>query len=69
MEQIITAGRRFLDSFRRERIFNGVNLVYKNDDDPKTGRKPVRSYIPTWQPYEIQALAQRGINMVRLGLI
>lgn len=69
MEQIITAGRRFLDSFRRERIFNGVNLVYKNDDDPKAGRKPVRSYIPTWQPYEIQALAQRGINMVRLGLI
>lgn len=69
MEQIITSGRRFLDAFHRERIFNGVNLVFKNDDDPETGRKPVRSYLPTWQPQEIETLARRGVNMVRLGLV
>lgn len=69
MEQIMTQGRRFLDEFGRERIFNGVNLVYKNDDDPDIGRKPVRGYLPVWKPYEIETLARRGINIVRLGLI
>lgn len=48
MEKIMVQGRCFVDEFGRERIFNGVNLVYKNDDDPDTGRRPVRSYIPTW---------------------
>ena len=69
MEKIMVQGRCFIDDFGRERIFNGVNLVHKNDDDPDTGRKPVRSYIPTWAPYEIETLARRGINIVRLGLI
>lgn len=69
MEKIMVQGRCFIDDFGRERIFNGVNLVHKNDDDPDTGRKPVRSYIPTWAPYEIETLARRGVNIVRLGLI
>lgn len=43
MEKIMVQGRCFIDDFGRERIFNGVNLVHKNDDDPDTGRKPVRS--------------------------
>lgn len=68
MEKIFVKGRCLVDEFRRERIFNGVNLVYKNDDD-STGRKPVRGYHPTWQPYEIETLARRGINVARLGLI
>lgn len=63
MEKIMVQGRCFIDDFGRERIFNGVNLVHKNDDDPDTGRKPVRSYIPTWAPYEIETLARRGVNI------
>lgn len=55
MEQIVAQGRCLLEVHRRERIFNGVNLVYPNNAGPDTGRKPVRSDIPTWKPYEAQA--------------
>jgi len=48
---------------RRERIFNGVNLVYPNDAGPDTGRKPVRSDIPTWKPYEAEADIVTGLSI------
>lgn len=49
------------------RIFNGVNLVYQNDENSDTGRKPVRSYDPAWTSGEIETLARRGVNIARLG--
>lgn len=49
------------------RIFNGVNLVYQNDENSDTGRKPVRSYDPAWTSGEIETLARRGVNIAQLG--
>lgn len=49
------------------RIFNGVNLVYKNDENSDTGRKPVRSYDPAWTPGEIETPARRGVNIAGWG--
>jgi len=59
---MITAkGTRFVDESGRERIFNGVNMVQKYEDG--------RRYLPLFPPDVLEALQQRGINLIRLGMV
>lgn len=60
MENISVSGMTLIDESGRERIFNGVNLVYKGGD----GRVPT-----DWTEDMFRRLSELGINLVRLGLI
>lgn len=67
MDKIRTDKLRFIDDKGRERIFNGVNLVYKGR---QSETNPFRkNYTPTdWDESMFSYLKSKGINLVRLGL-
>ena len=67
MEQITGRGRALVDETGRERIFNGLNMVFKGGDH--TSSDPDRIYPKGWDEPLIQKLSAKGINVVRLGLV
>lgn len=65
MNKISAKGKSFVDESGRERIFNGVNFVYKGckvSDDGKV------HYHTELNEETAAALAKRGMNIVRLGV-
>ena len=67
MEKISVKGSVFVDESGRERIFNGVNLVFKGAYDEKTGETDY--FAVNWDEDMIRSLSEMGINLVRLGLV
>lgn len=59
--------KRMLDSAGRERIFNGINLIYKGEKRSYTDCK--KQYIRTYQETDFKHLRENGINLVRLGIV
>ena len=66
MERISIDGLVFVDCHNRQRIFNGVNLVWKGEKlpDGSTG-----GYIGPWNKKHFAQFAAWGFNVARLGLI
>lgn len=65
MNTISVNGRAFTDEYGRQRIFNGLNFVYKGckpDDDG------VIRYKTDITDELLSSLTARGINVIRLGL-
>lgn len=67
MNKISVKGTTFVDDSGRERIFNGVNLVFKGTYDEKTGKTDYLAM--NWDEEMFKSLAEMGINLVRLGLV
>lgn len=67
MERISVKGTAFVDESGRERIFNGVNLVFKGAYDEGTGKTDYFSV--NWDEDMFRSLSEMGINLVRLGLV
>lgn len=65
MNTVSVNGKRFTDEYGRERIFNGINFVYKylNKDENGTVR-----YCSDLNDDLLKALKKKGINILRLGL-
>lgn len=66
MDKISVKHTSFIDEGGRERIFNGVNLVFKGEYNEETN---TMNYIPNWDEEMFADLAALGINLVRLGLV
>ncbi|NMP38114.1 MAG: glycoside hydrolase family 5 protein [Clostridiales bacterium] len=64
MEQILTSGKRFLDECGRERIFNGINMVDKEELRP--GGEKVNFNVPQDDEF-YKKLKELGFNLIRLG--
>ena len=64
MNTIFTEGMRFTDDKGRERVFSGVNYVYKGVETDENGvihfRHPLTDGV-------LQGLAEKGVNIMRLG--
>ncbi len=64
MNTIATEGKRFIDDKGRERVFSGVNYVYKGVETDKDGvihyRHPLTEDV-------LRGLAEKGVNILRLG--
>lgn len=67
MEKISVKNTSFIDEHGRERIFNGVNLVFKGTYDEKTGKTDY--FAVNWDEDMFRGLAEKGINLVRMGLV
>lgn len=67
MFRIDTRGKRFFDEAHRERIFSGINMVFKGE--PGSQESSRNNYIPSWKEEDIRKLRDCGFNVVRLGLI
>lgn len=65
MNTISVKGQSFTDNFGRERIFNGINFVYKGFAADEDG---VIRYKTAITDELMEKLAARGINAVRLGV-
>lgn len=66
MERIIADEKRLIDSFGRERIFNGLNVCDKGVYNEQTKR---RDYGTLWHEGLAEELKANGFNLIRLGLI
>ncbi len=64
---ISVEGERLLDEVGRECIFNGINIIYKGvkDENVMGGKK----YTTDFSPNTFKELKNKGINLVRLGII
>lgn len=65
MAEIYSDGQRIVDSFGRERIFNGINVCDKGRYNVKTGK---RDYGTLWQKGLAKKLKASGITLIRLGI-
>lgn len=65
MNKIRANGKSFVDESGRERIFNGVNFVYKGCEPSDDGTV---HYSAELNEEKAAALAKRGMNIVRLGV-
>lgn len=65
MNGISVSGRHFVDDKGRQRIFNGMNFVYKGVEVSDDG---ILHYKTELTPELMPALAARGINIIRLGV-
>lgn len=65
MLKILTEGKRFRDEAGRQRIFNGVNLCDKGNND---NGEVKRQYAMNFDEQLISQLAADGFNIVRLGM-
>ncbi len=65
MDTIATEGLKFVDQFGRQRIFHGVNLVFKGT---RGADGSVRYDFP-YTARDVDFLGDQGFNVVRLGLI
>ena len=66
MEQIIAKGRSLVDSYGRERIFNGMNVCDKGRYVPEADK---RVYGELWKKGTAKQLKQGGIELIRLGFV
>lgn len=66
MIKILTRGKDFVDSYGRQRIFNGINMVYKGESIGDTREK---NYIPNWDESHFKWLKDNGFNIIRLGIV
>lgn len=64
MNTITTSGKRFIDEFGRERIFNGINVCDKGVFTPSLQK---RVYGVEWQKELITTFYNSGFNLIRLG--
>ena len=58
---------RFVDTAGRERLFRGVNVVYK--DPPWLPTAPSFDTNFSWVPDDAKLLASMGFNLIRLGVM
>lgn len=65
MNTISVSGKRLVDEYGRERIFNGLNFVYKEVTADEDG---VIRYHTDVTEKLLVALKAKGINIIRLGL-
>lgn len=65
MNTISVSGKRLVDEFGRERIFNGLNFVYKGVEKDSDG---VIRYKSDITEELLIALKNKGMNIIRLGL-
>lgn len=65
MNTISVCGKRLIDEYGRERIFNGINFVYKYVEEDADG---VLRYKSDLTEERLIALKNKGINIIRLGL-
>ncbi|WOO87631.1 cellulase family glycosylhydrolase [Mollicutes bacterium LVI A0039] len=63
---IFTKETKLIDDFGRERIFHGMNMVYKGHMDEKTN---LMEYKANWDDSDFDWLQANGFNLVRLGII
>ncbi len=56
-----------IDNFGRQRIFNGINIVFKgkNDESVVGGREYTRAFTQQ----QFTALKDKGINLIRFGIV
>lgn len=66
MKKFFVNNTRIVDEENRERIFHGVNMVFKGEYDEKIGRN---NYIANWTEEDFDWLRDNGFNLVRLGII
>jgi endoglycosylceramidase len=59
MERIFTQGKAFVDEHSRQRIFNGINITFKDENNSIR----VEQIYPA-----IDFLVENGLNLVRLGV-
>lgn len=59
--------RRLMDEVGRERIYNGINIVFKGVLDESVPGK--RRYTREFRAEDFAALKEKGINLVRLGIV
>lgn len=64
MDKITTLGKRFVDEYGRERIFNGINVCDKGVYDASLGK---RTYCHEWEKELITPFYESGFNIMRLG--
>ena len=68
MNTILTSGTRFIDDKGRERIFSGVNYVYKGVETDASGALcEVVHYKDHLTDELLAGLAKKGVNVIRLG--
>lgn len=67
MEKITVKGTALVDESGRERIFNGVNLVNKGYYDKENCKMDY--YRVNWDEDMFMHLAEKGINLIRFGLV
>lgn len=65
MNTISVSGKRLVDEYGRERIFNGLNFVYKGVEKDENG---VVRYKTDITEERLVALKEKGVNIIRLGL-
>ncbi len=65
MERIYTKGTKILDSYGRERIFNGINVCDKGRANKETGKN---DYDLAWDDTIAETLYTHGFNMIRMGI-
>ena len=65
MDNIGVDQNRFVDQTGRQRLFHGLNLVWKGEFE-SSGR---RNYIGPWTDKDFAEIAKSGFNVIRLGLI
>ena len=65
MNTISVSGKRLIDEYGRERIFNGINFVYKEVQKDSDG---IIRYKTDLTEELIVSLRKKGINIIRLGL-
>lgn len=59
--------KRIIDEFGRERIYNGINIVYKGKkDDSVAGGM---NYIRQFTDEQFDILKAQGVNLVRFGIV
>lgn len=69
MDKISVKSTAFVDESGRERIFNGINLVYKGRSLDENGNYIYTPPEDLWTEDVIRGLAEKGINLVRFGLL
>lgn len=65
MDRISILGKSFIDEYQRQRIFNGVNIVYKQAGKNSDGKILYNANITE---EEVKQLKDRGVNVIRAGL-
>lgn len=63
--KFIIDGKTFIDELNRERIWNGINIVFKGEDQ-EDGK---RNYIYKYSEEDFENLQRCGINLIRLGIV
>lgn len=66
MMNVKKKGKCFVDDIGRQRIFNGLNMVYKGRYQKGTKE---RHYIPDWNETHFIWLKEKGFNCIRLGVV